>query len=138
MTLIGHTNSSQFMEWQNLVITTLNHATCAQNVSKEMPENQITTDFICLTSSNFVSISHINYSDQVNSWKNLSKFWNDGPLCRNKLGLFPLLNVATYCRISNTEVCTKEMFQILANNIDNGERGIGFRNYVRYCSFTDL
>ena len=28
------------------------------------------------------TISHINYWDQVNSWKNLWKFWN-GPLCRN-------------------------------------------------------
>ena len=29
--LIGHTHSSQFMEWQNLSITTLKHAACAQN-----------------------------------------------------------------------------------------------------------
>ena len=27
------------------------------------------------------------------------------------------------------------MSQILANNIDNGGRGIGLKIYVRYCSF---
>ena len=30
--LIGHGHSSQFMEWQNLEITTLKHAICAPNV----------------------------------------------------------------------------------------------------------
>ena len=59
--LIGHTHSSQFIEWQNLGITTLKYATCAPNVFKKLPENHITTDFIYLTSSNFVTISHINY-----------------------------------------------------------------------------
>ena len=38
------------------------------------------------------TISYINYWDQVNSWKNLWKFWND-PLCRNKSGNFP----STHC-----------------------------------------
>ena len=61
MTLIGHAHSSQFMEWQNLGITTPKHAKCAPNVFKKLPENQITTDFIYLTSLNFVTISHINY-----------------------------------------------------------------------------
>ena len=61
MTLIGHAHSSQFMEQQNLGITTLKHAKCAPNVFKKLPENRITTDFIYLTSSNFVTISHINY-----------------------------------------------------------------------------
>ena len=58
MTLIGHAHSSQFMEWQNLGITTLKHAKWAPNVFKKLPENRITTDFIYLTSSNFVNISH--------------------------------------------------------------------------------
>ena len=61
MTLIGHAISSQFMEWQNLGITTLRHAKSAPNAFKKLPENQITTDFIYLTSSNFVTVSHINY-----------------------------------------------------------------------------
>ena len=61
MMLIGHVHSSQFMEWQNLDITTLKHAKYTPNVFKKMPENPITTDFIYLTSSNFVTISHINY-----------------------------------------------------------------------------
>ena len=74
MTLTGHAHSSQFMEWQNLGITTVKHAKCAPNVFKKLPDNQITTDFYYLTYSNFVIISHINYRDQVNSWKNLWKF----------------------------------------------------------------
>ena len=60
MTLIGHAHSSQFMKWQNLGIATLKHAKWALNVFKKLPENQITTDFIYLTSSNFVTISRIN------------------------------------------------------------------------------
>ena len=60
MTLVGHTHSSQFMEWQNLGITTLKHAKCAPNVFKKLPVNR-TTDFIYLTSSNFVTASHIKY-----------------------------------------------------------------------------
>ena len=80
------------------------------------------------------AISHINYWDQVYSWKNLWEFWN-GPLCRNKSGPFPLLNVAVYWQSSDTETCAKKLSQILANNIDNGGRGIGLRIYVRYCGF---
>ena len=121
--LIGHAHSSQFMEWQNLGITTLKHATCAPNVFLKLPENQITTNFIYPTSSNFVTISHINYWDQVNSWKNLWKFWK-GPLCRDKSGPFPLLNVAGYWKSSNTEDCAKKLSHILANNFCHGRRGL--------------
>ena len=78
------------------------------------------------------TISHINYWDQVNSWKNLWKFWN-GPLCRNKSGPSPLLNVAVYWQSSDTRTCVKKLSQILANNTDNGGRGIGLRIYVKYC-----
>ena len=69
------------------------------------------------------TISHINYWDQVNSWKNLWKFWN-GPLCWNKSGPFPLPNVAEYWQSSNTEACARNLSQILANNIDNGGGGL--------------
>ena len=61
MMLIGHTHSSRFMEQQNLGITTLKHATCVPNVFKKLPEDQITTCFIYLTSSNLLTIFHINY-----------------------------------------------------------------------------
>ena len=134
MTIIGHVHSSQFIQWQNLSITTLTHATCAPNFFKKLPESQITTDFNYLTSSNFVTLSHINYLDQVNSWKNLWKICN-GPLCRNKSGLFPALKVAAYWKSSNTEACAKTLSQKLANNIDNGGRRIGLRICVRYRSF---
>ena len=49
------------MEWLNLGVTTPKYATYSLNVFKKLPENQITTDFIYLNSSNFVTISHINY-----------------------------------------------------------------------------
>ena len=100
-----------------------------------MPENQITNNFIYLTSSNFVTISHINYWDLLNSCKNFSKFWNGLP-CRNKSVPFPLLNVAVYWQSSNTKACAKKLSLILADNIDNGERGTGLRTYVRYCRFS--
>ena len=61
MKLIGYAHSSQFMECQNLGMTTLKHVICAPNGFKKLPEIQIITDFIYLTSSNFVTISHINY-----------------------------------------------------------------------------
>ena len=48
--LIGRAHSSQFMEWQNLGIATLKHATRAPNDFLKLRENQITTDFIYLTS----------------------------------------------------------------------------------------
>ena len=85
--------------------------------------------------TSWIAISHINYWDQVNSWKNLWKFWN-GPLCRNKSGPSPLLNVAVYWQSSDTETCVKKLSQILAN-IDNGGRGIGLRTYLRYCRFCE-
>ena len=132
MTWIDHARFSQFMEWQNLDIRTLKHATYASNTFWKLLKNQITTDFIYLVSSNFVTISHINYWDQVNSWKNLLKFWN-GPLCKNKSGTFPQLNVTVYWKCSATEACAKKLSQILANNIENGGRGIGLRIYMRYC-----
>ena len=62
----------------------------------------------------------------------LWKLCND-PLYRNKSDPFPLLKVAAYWQSSNTKACTKKLSQIFANNIDNGERGIGLRIYVRYC-----
>ena len=103
--LIAHTHSSQFMKWHNLGIATLKHATCAPNVFFKLRENQITTNFIYL----FVTISHINYLDQVHSRKNLWKFWN-GPLCRYKSGPSPLLNVAPYqhrclCQETVSDTC---------------------------------
>ena len=45
----------------------------------------------------------------------------------------PLLNVVVYWQSSNAKVCAKKLSQILANNINNGGRGIGLRIYVRYC-----
>ena len=90
------------------------------------------TDFIYLVLSNFVTISRINYWDQVNSWKKKWKFWN-GPLCRNKSAPFPLINFAAYCKSSNTEAFAKNLFQILTKNIDNWRVGIGLRIHVRHC-----
>ena len=59
--LISPAHSSQFMEYHNSGITTLKHAICAQNFYQNLPKNQRTTNFIYLTSSNFVTISQINY-----------------------------------------------------------------------------
>ena len=76
--------------------------------------------------SHYWDISHImvtSYWDQVNSWKNLWKFWN-GSLCRNKSSPFSLLNVAAYWQSSNAEACAKKFSQILANNFNNGGGGL--------------
>ena len=70
-----------------------------------------------------MTISHINYWDQVNFSKNLWKFWN-GPLCRNESGPSPLINVAGYWKSSKTKACVKKLSQILANNIGNRGGGL--------------
>ena len=46
---------------------------------------------------------------------------------------FALPNVAVYWQSSNTEAYAKKLSQILANNIDEGEKKIGHRIDVRYC-----
>ena len=45
---------------------------------------------------------------------------------------FPLLNVAAHWKSSNIEACAKKLSQILANNIDNGGRGVSLRIDVRF------
>ena len=65
--LIGHSHLSQFMEKHNLGVKTLYPDLSAQNTFLKLPENQITTNLIFLTSSNFVTISHINHCNQGES-----------------------------------------------------------------------
>ena len=71
MRSIGPSHFSQYMEWHNSGISKLKQTICTPNVFKNLLENQITTSIVYLTSSNFVIIFHINYLDQVNSWRNL-------------------------------------------------------------------
>ena len=132
MRLISLTHSSKIMEWHNSSIITLTHAIYGPNVYKKLSENQVTTNFIYLISTSFVTISHINYWDQVDSWEIFWKFWN-GPLCRNKSAPFPLLNVALYRQSNNTDACATKLSKILSHNIDTGVRGIELRICFRYC-----
>ena len=50
------------------------------------------------------------------------------PEINQALSPYPMLQ-----HIGNTETCAKELSKILADNIDDGERGFGLRIYVRYC-----
>ena len=50
----------------------------------------------------------------------------------------PVLNVAVHWQSSITEDCAKELSQILTNSIDNQEKGIGLRSYVRYCTIANF
>ena len=43
---------------------------------------------------------------------------------QKEIGALPQLNVAAYWKSSNTKVCTNNLSQILAKNINNGERGL--------------
>ena len=63
------------------------------------------------------TISHINYWDQVNSWKSLWKFWSSA-LLRNVSDPFPLLNVAVCCKSSNTEGCVKKLSRYLQTTMN--------------------
>ena len=87
----------------------------------KLPENQITTNFIYLTSSNFFTISHINYWDQVNSRKSLWKLWN-GPLCRNKLGPSPLLNIIG--RVATPKLVPRNSLRYLKTALIMGGGGL--------------
>ena len=49
-----------------------------------------------------------------------------------------LLNVAGCWKKSNAKACNNKLSQILANNIDNGGKGVGLRIYVRYCRFKNI
>ena len=104
------------------------YAKIALNLEKILEMSPIKDGFLA-------TISHINYWDQVNSWENFQKFWN-GPLSRSKSGPSPLINVAASWKSSNTKACAKKLSQMLANNNDNGGRGIGLRLHVRYCSYS--
>ena len=123
MTLVFHVHSSQFMEWQNLAIITLKHAKCALNVFKKLSESRITTDFVYLTSPNFVTIFHINYRDQVNSWKNLWKFWN-GPLCKNKSGPSPYSLLQDIGRVATPKLVLRNCLRYLQTTLFIGEGGL--------------
>ena len=103
--LIGHAHSSPFMEWQNLGITTLKHAARAPNAFWNLLEDQ--------KAASFITISHTNYWDQVNSWKSLWKFWTSP------------LYVPGYWESISTESCAKTLSQILGNNIGNRGRRLG-------------
>ena len=70
ITLIGFSHFFLFMEWHNIGITTIKHAICAPNVFWKLTKNQITTESIDLTFSNFVTISHLNYREQSISCEN--------------------------------------------------------------------
>ena len=116
MTLIGRAHSSQFIEWKNLGITTFKHAKCVPNVFKKLHEYWVTTDFIYLTSSNFVTISHINYWDQVNSWKKLWKSWN-GPLCRNKSDPSPYSMLQDVGRVATPKIVSRNYLRYLQTTL---------------------
>ena len=121
--LIGHTHSSQFMEWQNLGFTTRKHAICAPNIFKKLPENQTNTNFIDLKFSNFLTISHIDYWDQVNSWKSLWKFWNRTFFKRNS-GPFPHSILQDIGRVATPKLVQRNCLRYLQTTlIIAGERG---------------
>ena len=57
--LIGHTHSSRFMEWKNLGIITLKHATCAPKCFSKFTRKSNNYQFYLLDFLNFCdNISH--------------------------------------------------------------------------------
>ena len=85
-----------------------------------MPENQITSNFVCLTSSNFVTISHINYWDQVNSSENIMKFWN-GSVCRNNQDSAPYSMLQHIGRAATPKLVPRNCFRYLQTTVIIGE-----------------
>ena len=130
---IGPADSSQLMEWDHLGITKRKHAICAPIVFWNLLQNEITTNFIDLTSSIFVAVSHITYWDQGSSLKNSG---NSGIFHCAEINppFLPLLNVPAYWQSSNTKACANKMSQRLEIKVYNRGRGIRLGIYVSYCN----
>ena len=81
----------------------------------------------CWLCKNFTSptISHINYWDQLNSWKTSWKLWN-GLLCIRPPPPTPYFS-------TNTEAFAKKLPQLLTIKTDNRGSRIGLKFYVSYC-----
>ena len=69
------------------------------------------------------TISHINYWDQVNSWKNLWKFWN-GPLCRNKSGPSPYSMLQYIGRVATPKLVSRNCLRYLQTTLIMGGGGL--------------
>ena len=66
--------------------------------------------------TSLATISHINYWDQVNSWKNLWKFWN-GPLCRNKSGSSPYSMLQYIGRVATPKLVSRNCLRYLQTTL---------------------
>ena len=119
MTLADHVHSSQLMEWHSLGITTLKHAICGPNIFLKLKKKQIRTNFIYLTSLNFVAIPHVSYRDKVNPWKNLWKFRNC-LLCRNKSGPSPYSMLQHIGRVATPKLVATDCLRYLQTTLIMG------------------
>ena len=120
--------SSEFVEWScAVVIITTPQRTYFQHSNSNL--------IMTMSFTGIYNTSHklLRPSQFLEKFMKILKWWKNSELCRNKLGPFPLLNLAAYWKSSNSEACAKKLSQILANNIDTGGRGFGLRIYVRYC-----
>ena len=69
------------------------------------------------------TISHINYLDQINSWKNLWKFWN-GPICRNKSGSSPYSKLPDIGRVATPKLVSRNCLRYLQATLVMGGGGL--------------
>ena len=69
------------------------------------------------------TISHINCWDQVNSWKNLWKFWN-GPRCRNKSSPFPYSMLQDIRRVATPKLVPRNCPRYLQTTLIMGGGGL--------------
>ena len=69
------------------------------------------------------TISHINYWDQVSSWKKFWKFWN-GPLCKNKLGPPPYSVLHNIGRVATPQIVPRNRLRNLQTTLIIGREGL--------------
>ena len=87
----------------------------------------------------------LNIASQINFWKCFNEkidirrcYWMVPLFSTRRNGRFfenikmSSLNISILQNVH----CNKKLSQILANNIDNGVRGVGLRSYVRHCGLT--
>ena len=71
----------------------------------------------------FSTISHVNYWDQVNSWKNLWKFWND-PLCRINQAPPPYSMLQYIGRVATPKPVPRDCLRYLQTTLMMGGGGL--------------
>ena len=116
ITLVGQTHSSQFMEWVNLGITALKHATCSPNAFLNIFRIPNNYQFYL---SNFLkfcdNISHKLFRP-TQFLKEIMKIL-ECPICRNKSGPSPYSMLQQIERVATSKLAPRNFLRYLQSTL---------------------